>query len=102
MDNAVKYSPQTPQITIQSKESSKGLALKFTDNGCGIPESDLPFVFDKFYRVAREDSKDIEGFGIGLSYVKRVCEWHKWKVEAKNNEEKGITITIQINTNDYE
>jgi signal transduction histidine kinase len=43
-----------------------------------------------------------EGFGIGLSYVKRVCEWHKWKVEAKNNEEKGITITIQINKNDYE
>ena len=102
MDNAVKYATQTPQITIQSKESSKGLALKFTDNGCGIPESDLPFVFDKFYRVAREDSKDIEGFGIGLSYVKRVCEWHKWKVEAKNNEEKGITIIIQINKNDYE
>ena len=63
---------------------------------------DKLFVFDKFYRVAREDSKDIEGFGIGLSYVKRVCEWHKWKVEANNNEEKGITITIQINKNDYE
>jgi len=102
LDNAVKYAPQTPKISIQSKENSKGLTLKFTDNGCGIPESDLPFVFDKFYRVAREDSKDIEGFGIGLSYVKRVCEWHKWKVEAKNNEEKGITITIQINKNDYE
>jgi two-component system phosphate regulon sensor histidine kinase PhoR len=102
MDNAVKYSNQNPEIKIQSKENSKGLTLKFTDNGCGIPESDLPFVFDKFYRVAREDSKDIEGFGIGLSYVKRVCEWHKWKVEAKNNEEKGITITIQINKNDYE
>ena len=102
LDNAVKYAPQTPKISIQSKENSKGLTLKFTDNGCGIPESDLPFVFDKFYRVAREDSKDIEGFGIGLSYVKRVCEWHKWKVEVKNNEEKGITITIQINKNDYE
>ena len=102
LDNAVKYAPQTPKISIQSKENSKGLVLKFTDNGCGIPESDLPFVFDKFYRVTREDSKDIEGFGIGLSYVKRVCEWHKWKVEAKNNEEKGITITIQINKNDYE
>lgn len=102
MDNAVKYSGQNPKIKIQSKENSKGLILKFTDNGCGIPDSDLPFVFDKFYRVAREDNKDIEGFGIGLSYVKRVCEWHKWKVEAKNNEEKGITITIQINKNDYE
>ena len=102
MDNAVKYSGLNPIIQIQSKENEKGLLLKFSDNGVGIPANDLPFVFDKFFRVAREDSKDIEGFGIGLSYVKRVCEWHKWKVFATNNEEKGITITIQINKNDYE
>jgi two-component system phosphate regulon sensor histidine kinase PhoR len=102
MDNAVKYSVQNPQILIKSQENAKGLVLKFSDNGVGIPQTDLPFVFDKFFRVAREDSKDIEGFGIGLSYVKRVCEWHKWKVEVKNNEEKGITITIHINKNDYE
>ncbi|MCW1146852.1 sensor histidine kinase [Flavobacterium lacisediminis] len=102
MDNAVKYSGQDPMIQIQSKENERGLLLKFSDNGVGIPVNDLPFVFDKFYRVAREDSKDIEGFGIGLSYVKRVCEWHKWKVFAMNNEDKGITISIQINKNDYE
>ena len=102
MDNAVKYSGLNPIIQIQSKENEKGLLLKFSDNGVGIPANDLPFVFDKFFRVAREDSKDIEGFGIGLSYVKRVCEWHKWKVFATNNEEKGITISIQINKNDYE
>ena len=59
-------------------------------------------MFDKFYRVARQDSQDIEGFGIGLSYVKRVCEWHKWNAMVKNNEDKGITISIQINKNDYE
>jgi len=102
LDNAVKYSIQTPEIHITSKENSRGLILHFSDNGSGIPDNDLPFIFDKFYRVARQDSKDIEGFGIGLSYVKRVCEWHKWKVEAKNNIEKGITITIQINKKDYE
>ncbi|WP_445714574.1 sensor histidine kinase [Flavobacterium sp.] len=102
VDNAVKYATIVPEISIQSKENTKGLSLLFQDNGCGIPETDLPFVFDKFYRVAREDSKDIEGFGIGLSYVKRVCELHKWKVDAQNNEEKGITITIKINKNDYE
>ena len=90
MDNAVKYSGLNPIIQIQSKENERGLLLKFSDNGVGIPANDLPFVFDKFFRVAREDSKDIEGFGIGLSYVKRVCEWHKWKVFATNNEEKGI------------
>lgn len=102
LDNAVKYSKSDAVIDVLIKENPKGLLLKFKDNGVGIPENDLPFVFDKFFRVAREDSKDIEGFGIGLSYVKRVCEWHKWKVFVTNNEDKGITVTIQLNKNDYE
>lgn len=102
IDNAVKYSGQNPQITIQTKETSKELLLLFSDNGTGIPENDLPFIFDKFYRVARQDNKDIEGFGIGLSYVKGVCEWHKWHVSVTNNKDKGITVSIQINKNDYE
>lgn len=102
MDNAVKYSVQKPIIHIQSNENEKGLVLKFSDNGVGIPPNDLPFIFDKFYRVARADNKDIEGFGIGLSYVKRVCEWHKWKVIAVNNKDLGITVSIQINKKEYE
>ncbi|EAZ96889.1 two-component system sensor histidine kinase [Flavobacteria bacterium BAL38] len=102
LDNAVKYSKSDAVIDVLIKENPKGLLLKFKDNGVGIPENDLPFVFDKFFRVARENSKDIEGFGIGLSYVKRVCEWHKWKVFVTNNEDKGITVTIQLNKNDYE
>jgi two-component system phosphate regulon sensor histidine kinase PhoR len=102
IDNAVKYSENEVKIQINAIESVKGLTLEFTDQGIGIPEKDLPFVFDKFYRVARQDNKDIEGFGIGLSYVKRVCEWHKWQVAVKNNEAGGITVSIQINKNDYE
>jgi two-component system phosphate regulon sensor histidine kinase PhoR len=102
IDNAVKYSESVVTIQITSKENNKGLQLNFSDEGIGIPPNDLPFVFDKFYRVARQDNKDIEGFGIGLSYVKRVCEWHKWNVSVKNNEDKGITVSIQINKNDYE
>jgi two-component system phosphate regulon sensor histidine kinase PhoR len=102
IDNAVKYSENEAKIQINAIESVKGLTLEFTDHGIGIPEKDLPFVFDKFYRVARQDNKDIEGFGIGLSYVKRVCEWHKWQVSVKNNEAGGITVSIQINNNDYE
>jgi two-component system phosphate regulon sensor histidine kinase PhoR len=102
IDNAVKYSDNSASIAIKTKETPKGLLLEFIDKGPGIPEKDLPFVFDKFYRVARKDNKDIEGFGIGLSYVKRVCEWHKWQVWVKNNEGQGITVSVQINTNDYE
>lgn len=102
VDNAVKYSENEVKILINSKENNKGLQLNFEDEGIGIPENDLPFVFDKFYRVSRQNNKDIEGFGIGLSYVKRVCEWHKWQVSVQNNEHKGITVSIQINKKDYE
>ena len=102
IDNAVKYSETEVTINISAQENSKGLQLCFSDNGIGIPQNDLPFVFDKFYRVARQDNKDIEGFGIGLSYVKRVCEWHKWHISVKNNSDKGILVAIQINKKDYE
>jgi two-component system phosphate regulon sensor histidine kinase PhoR len=102
IDNAVKYSDNTVKILINSKENNKGLQLNFEDEGIGIPENDLPFVFDKFYRVSRQNNKDIEGFGIGLSYVKRVCEWHKWHVLVKNNAQRGITVSVQINKKDYE
>jgi two-component system phosphate regulon sensor histidine kinase PhoR len=102
IDNAVKYSEDKVNICVNATENNKGLQLNFADNGVGIPEKDLPFIFDKFYRVARQNNKDIEGFGIGLSYVKRVCEWHKWLILAKNNKDGGITISIQINRKEYE
>ena len=77
------------------------LQIQIKDNGCGIPAKDLPFVFDKFYRVSRQDIKNIEGFGIGLSYVKKICDLHHWKIGIANNSDKGITVTIQINPKDY-
>jgi two-component system phosphate regulon sensor histidine kinase PhoR len=100
IDNAIKYSQKEIEVVIVAKESSDGLMLSFSDNGSGIPSKDLPFIFDKFYRVTREDNKDIEGFGIGLSYVKRICDLHKWKVSLKNNLDKGITVKILINKED--
>lgn len=101
VDNSVKYCESTPKIDIDVKEDHQKLHIEIKDNGCGIPSKDLPFVFDKFYRVSRKDVKSIEGFGIGLSYVKKICELHRWKVSIANNSEKGITVTIVINPKDY-
>ena len=100
LDNAVKYSGKEIEVFIKSKTTTSGLQLTIMDKGNGIPAKDLPFIFDKFYRVTREDNKDIEGFGIGLSYVKRICDLHKWKVSLKNNADKGIMVTILINKED--
>ncbi|MFY7937099.1 MAG: sensor histidine kinase [Flavobacterium sp.] len=102
VDNAVKYSGLSPKIEIIVTEINQKLSIQVKDNGCGIPTKDLPFVFDKFYRVSRQDIKNIEGFGIGLSYVKKICDLHRWKITIANNTDKGIVVTIIINQKDYE
>jgi two-component system phosphate regulon sensor histidine kinase PhoR len=102
VDNAVKYSGLSPKIEIVVTEINQQLSIQIKDNGCGIPTKDLPFVFDKFYRVSRQDIKNIEGFGIGLSYVKKICDLHRWKITIANNTDKGIVVTIIINQKDYE
>ncbi|WP_353167712.1 HAMP domain-containing sensor histidine kinase [Flavobacterium sp.] len=102
VDNAVKYSGLSPKIQIVVTEMNQQLSIQIKDNGCGIPTKDLPFVFDKFYRVTRQDIKNIEGFGIGLSYVKKICDLHRWKITISNNSDKGIVVTILINQKDYE
>jgi two-component system phosphate regulon sensor histidine kinase PhoR len=102
VDNAVKYSGLSPKIEIVVAEINQQLSIQIIDNGCGIPPKDLPFVFDKFYRVSRQDIKNIEGFGIGLSYVKKICDLHRWKITISNNSDKGIVVTIIVNHKDYE
>lgn len=102
VDNAVKYSGLSPKIEIVVTEINQQLSIQIKDNGCGIPPKDLPFVFDKFYRVSRQDIKNIEGFGIGLSYVKKICDLHRWKINIANNTDKGIVVTMLINPKDYE
>lgn len=102
VDNAVKYSGLSPEIEIVVTEINQQLSIQIKDNGCGIPPKDLPFVFDKFYRVTRQDIKNIEGFGIGLSYVKKICDLHRWKIVIANNIDKGIVVTILINQKNYE
>ena len=96
VENAVKYSSGKPVIAIDIAEHGKGLALRFTDNGPGIDPEHIDYVFDRFYRVPRENKTEVEGFGIGLFYVKKICELHGWKISIHNNEGKGITITINI------
>ena len=102
VDNAIKYGGLLPKIEIVVAEINHQLSIQIKDNGCGIPPKDLPFVFDKFYRVSRQDIKNIEGFGIGLSYVKKICDLHRWKITIANNTDKGIVVTIIVNHKDYE
>ncbi len=96
VENAIKYGSANPVININVSSHNGGLLLQFSDNGPGIPQGHLDFIFDRFYRVPRENKKEVEGFGLGLFYVKKICGLHGWKVSAKNNTPSGLTICITI------
>jgi len=96
IDNSIKYCELKPEINIRLTEENKQLKLEFTDNGIGIPPKKLPEIFDKFYRIPSPKSNEVNGFGLGLYYVKKICNLHHWKIKAANNPENGITITILI------
>lgn len=96
LDNAVKYCNEKPEITILIKEENSILKLEFIDNGIGITPKKISFIFDKFYRVQNEKSNEVNGFGLGLYYVKEICGLQSWKIKAENNLENGITITLSI------
>lgn len=95
IDNAIKYGNEKPKVDIKVVETNSHLTIQLNDNGPGIPEKDLPFIFDKFYRVSRKDTEEIEGFGIGLAYVKKICELHHWKIKVKNTD-NGLQTDIEI------
>jgi two-component system phosphate regulon sensor histidine kinase PhoR len=94
LDNSIKYCETQPVIKISAHKDSKGLYLKFKDNGMGIPAKNIPHIFEKFYRVHTKRSEEVNGFGLGLFYVKKVVQQHHWKISVENNEDKGITTTL--------
>jgi two-component system phosphate regulon sensor histidine kinase PhoR len=96
IDNAVKYCTEKPEITIGIATENSTLKLTFTDNGIGISTKNISFIFDKFYRAQNEKSNEVNGFGLGLYYVKEICNLHNWKIKAQNNATNGITITLSI------
>jgi len=96
LDNAIKYCEKKPEIVIGITEKANQIQLDFTDNGIGISNKNLPFIFDKFYRIPSTKSNEVNGFGLGLYYVKKICTLHHWKISAKNNATQGITISILI------
>lgn len=94
LDNSIKYCETQPNIIISSHKDSKGLYLKFKDNGMGIPDKSITHIFDKFYRVNTRKSDEINGFGLGLFYVKKIVQQHHWKISVENNKDAGITTTL--------
>jgi two-component system phosphate regulon sensor histidine kinase PhoR len=95
LDNAIKYCEKTPEITIKINNEFHQIKVAFIDNGIGISNKNLPFIFDKFYRIPSVKSNEVNGFGLGLHYVKKICTLHHWKISAQSHS-NGTTITLFI------
>lgn len=98
VDNAVKYSKGEPDIAISLRCEGKFATLRIQDKGIGIPREHQKRVFDKFYRVPTGNVHNVKGFGLGLFYVKSMCQEHGWKLALDSKPGEGTTISIKMPT----
>lgn len=95
-DNGIKYGSEQGVLSIATQISDKNTELVVKDNGIGISEKDLPFIFDNFYRVDEARSTEKSGSGIGLFIVKRISELHGWNIEVKSVPGNGTEFRISF------
>lgn len=95
LDNAKKYSSE-PVIKLEAYKLKKKLIIKISDNGKGISKEEKERIFLKYYRITEKDVQPVKGYGLGLSYVKKVIEKHKGKVVIESEKGKGTKVSLII------
>jgi two-component system phosphate regulon sensor histidine kinase PhoR len=96
LDNANKYSPEAPEILIESANEGNIISVSISDKGIGMTPEVQRKIFDNFYRVSSGNVHDVKGFGLGLSYVKAIMDKHSGTVEVRSEPGKGSTFTLKI------
>jgi two-component system phosphate regulon sensor histidine kinase PhoR len=94
LDNAEKYSPGNPEITVTTANSEKGIRVSIADKGIGIRQEVQKFIFEKFYRAPAGNRHDIKGFGLGLTYVQQIVKEHEGVVTVTSEENKGSCFEV--------
>ncbi|WP_082960154.1 sensor histidine kinase [Maribacter hydrothermalis] len=95
LDNAKKYA-KDPVITLSAYVENRKLSIKICDNGSGIDSEDQDKIFLKYFRVKNMENEAVEGYGLGLSYVKKVVEKHHGKVVVESEKGVGTSVLIRI------
>lgn len=98
LDNAMKYSHAAPKISINTWNERQNIIIEIKDNGMGIDKKDIKRIFEKFYRVPTGNVHNVKGFGLGLYYVSKIIEAHKWQINVESEIGKGTNFKIKIPT----
>jgi two-component system phosphate regulon sensor histidine kinase PhoR len=94
LDNANKYSPEAPEISVTSRNVQGGLEVIVQDKGIGMTKEARKQIFEKFYRVSTGNLHDVKGFGLGLSYVKAITDAHQGKIQVESEPGKGSSFIL--------
>ena len=94
LHNAVKYTPEGGRVTMRIVEEDGSVGVEVSDTGTGIPEDQIPHVFERFYRA--EEARSTEGLGLGLSIARQIAEDHKGSIEVRSKPREGSTFIIRI------
>jgi len=97
LDNAIKYSPKESKVNVDLQTKDKTAVVKIQDFGVGMKASDLPHIFNRFYRADSSRTKEkVEGFGLGLSIAKIIIEKHRGKIEVESSLGQGSTFIVKL------
>ncbi|MEN1969637.1 ATP-binding protein [Lentibacillus sp. N15] len=96
LDNAKKHSSIGDRIILEVRQTAQEIRILISDEGEGIPKADLPFIFDRFFRVEKSRSRQSGGTGLGLAIAKEIIELHGGKIEVSSERGKGTSFIITL------
>ncbi|MBC8119947.1 MAG: HAMP domain-containing histidine kinase [Burkholderiaceae bacterium] len=98
LQNAIQHTPANGDVTVHAAREAEAVTVSVSDTGCGIPQDDLPYIFDRFYKARNVEGENAQGAGLGLAIAKRILEMHGTKIHAESVLNVGTTFTFSLAT----